>query len=57
MRGDRLQRQLLERHGIEVPVIPWPAPPGRLLRIRPKSTNERADYQLLADRLGEMLNV
>ena len=30
---DPLQGALLDRFGIEVPVIPWPAPPRRLIRI------------------------
>jgi len=30
---DALQDKLLREHAIEVPVIPWPAPPKRLLRV------------------------
>jgi isopenicillin-N epimerase len=53
---DPWQEQLLARHGIEVPVIPWPAPPKRLLRISAQLYNERAHYQLLAGALQERLN-
>lgn len=31
--GDPLQDRLFERHAIEVPIVPWPAPPARLVRI------------------------
>jgi isopenicillin-N epimerase len=55
--ADPLQEQLLERHGIEVPVIPWPAPPKRLLRISAQLYNEPRHYQFLADRLRELLSV
>jgi isopenicillin-N epimerase len=55
--ADPLQEQLLERHGIEVPVIPWPAPPKRLLRISAQLYNEPWHYRLLADRLRELLSV
>jgi isopenicillin-N epimerase len=52
---DPLQDALLERHGVEVPVIPWPAPPRRLLRISAQIYNEPGDYQRLARALGEIL--
>ena len=50
--GDPLQEALRERHGIEVPVVPWPAPPRRLIRISAALYNERADYERLAEVLG-----
>jgi isopenicillin-N epimerase len=53
---DPLQDQLLARHSIEVPVIPWPQFPKRLLRISAQLYNSRGQYQLLADALGELLN-
>src|SRR5690606_18426390 len=31
--ADPLQDELLFRHRIEIPVVPWPAPPKRLIRI------------------------
>ena len=52
---DPLQDALLERWGVEVPVIPWPAPPRRLLRISAQIYNERADYERLAGALVELL--
>ncbi|MGP8238387.1 MAG: aminotransferase class V-fold PLP-dependent enzyme, partial [Limisphaerales bacterium] len=53
---DPLQDQLLARHRIEVPVIPWPAPGQRLLRISAQLYNKIEDYQLLAEALRESLN-
>jgi isopenicillin-N epimerase len=52
---DPLQDQLLARHRIEVPVIPWPRPGQRLLRISAQLYNQRADYQLLAKAMQEAL--
>ncbi len=49
--GDPLQDALFFRHQIEVPVIAWPAPPRRLLRISAQVYNEREDYVRLADSL------
>lgn len=45
---DPLQDALLFRHGIEVPIPPWPAPPRRLLRISAQLYNETGDYEALA---------
>jgi isopenicillin-N epimerase len=52
---DPWQDWLLERHRIEVPVIPWPAPGQRLLRISAQLYNKKADYELLAEALRELL--
>jgi isopenicillin-N epimerase len=52
---DALQDALLETFGIEVPVVPWPAPPRRLLRISAQLYNDIGDYRRLAAALGEML--
>jgi isopenicillin-N epimerase len=49
--GDPLQDRLLFEHGIEVPIIPWPSPPKRLLRISAQLYNEIADYEKLAEAL------
>ncbi len=46
--ADPLQDELLFEHSIEVPVIPWPEPPKRLLRISAQLYNELADYEKLA---------
>ena len=49
---DPLQDRLLLQHGIEVPVIPWPAPPHRLLRISAQLYNSPPQYQRLAEALA-----
>ena len=51
MYGDPLQDRLLENHGIEVPVVPWPAPPKRLLRVSAQLYNQEDEYRLLAEAL------
>jgi isopenicillin-N epimerase len=52
---DELQAALLDRFRIEVPVIAWPAPPRRLLRISAQLYNGRADYERLAGALRDIL--
>lgn len=52
---DPLQDALLERFGIEVPVIPWPLQPKRLVRISAHLYNTPSDYQRLARALVELL--
>lgn len=49
---DPLQDRLLERHGIEVPFIPWPAWPRRLLRISAQLYNSLPQYERLARALA-----
>lgn len=51
---DPLQDALLERFNIEVPVIPWPGPPKRLLRISAQLHNAIEDYERLVRGLAEM---
>ncbi|HVR42038.1 MAG TPA: aminotransferase class V-fold PLP-dependent enzyme [Thermoanaerobaculia bacterium] len=53
--GDPLQDALLERHAIEVPVVPWPAPPARVLRISAQIYNAPKEYERLAAALVELL--
>lgn len=53
--AETLQRALLERHGIEVPVIPWPETPGRLVRVSAQLYNEPWHYEKLVNALRECL--
>jgi isopenicillin-N epimerase len=43
-----LQDVLREKHRIEVPIISWPAPPGRVLRISAQLYNALPQYKRLA---------
>ena len=52
---DPLQDELLGQYGIEVPVIPWPAPPRRLLRFSAQLYNTVEQYCYLAAALGSLL--
>jgi isopenicillin-N epimerase len=45
---DPQQDTLLFEHGIEVPIIPFPGPPRRLLRVSAQLYNAVADYRQLA---------
>lgn len=48
---DPLQDLLLERHHIEVPIVPWPAAPRRVLRVSAQLYNHLPQYRLLAEAL------
>ncbi len=48
---DPLQVTLWDRHRVEVPVMRWPAPSLRLLRISPQAYNDIQQYRYLADLL------
>lgn len=50
-----LQDRLRIEHGIEVPIMPWPAPPKRLPRISAQLYNSLPQYELLAAVLIEAL--
>ncbi len=54
-RPDPLQRRLFDHWGIEVPVMSWPAPPRRLLRVSAQLYNTREQFQRLAEALGKEL--
>jgi isopenicillin-N epimerase len=54
--ADPLQRALYDRHRIEVPIPPWPAPPKRLVRISAHLHNARDDYERLASALRAELH-
>lgn len=45
---DPLQDRLLHQHDIEVPIIPWPAKPQRLLRVAAQLYNSLPQYERLA---------
>jgi isopenicillin-N epimerase len=49
--ADPLQDELLAAWQVEVPVIPWPAPPKRLVRISAQLYNDMSDYRRLAEAL------
>lgn len=53
--GDLLQDRLLDEFKIEVPVVPWPHPPKRLIRISAQLYNEEREYESLADALRKLL--
>jgi len=48
---DPLQDRLLLEHGIEVPIVPWPRPPHRHVRVSAQLYNSHAEYQRLAEAL------
>lgn len=50
-----LQEKLFARYRIEIPVIPWPAPPRRLIRISAQLYNSEAQYRYLAEAVRELL--
>lgn len=54
--ADPLQDRLRLEYGIEVPVIPWPAPPKRLLRISAQLYNSLPQYRRLAEALVKLLD-
>ncbi len=53
--GDPLQDTLLEQFSIEVPVVPWPHTPKRVLRVSAHLYNEEREYLYLADTLKKLL--
>ena len=53
--GDPLQDTLLYEYSIEVPLVPWPHPPKRVLRVSAQLYNELGDYEKLAAALRLLL--
>ena len=47
--GDPLQDRLFEQHRIEVPVVPWPKTPQRVLRVSAFLYNAIEEYERLAE--------
>lgn len=54
--SDPHQDQLRNESGIEVPVIPWPATPKRLLRISAQLYNSMPQYEFLAHALKRVFH-
>jgi isopenicillin-N epimerase len=52
---DPLQEILRRWRRIEVPIIPWPKPPARILRISAQVYNSLPEYELLAEALPSAL--
>ena len=52
---DPLQEKLLWVYSIEVPIIPWPAPPKRILRISAQLYNREPQYTRLSKALMKEL--
>jgi isopenicillin-N epimerase len=50
-----LQEALLVKHRVEVPIISWPAPPKRTLRVSAQLYNSLPQYERLAQALIEEL--
>lgn len=53
--GDALAQALWERFGIEVPVMPFPAPPARLLRVSAQIYNAEEEYRFLGGAVRALL--
>jgi len=53
--AEPLQRTLLARHGIQVPIVPWPGPPHRLVRVSAHLYNDLEQYRRLGDALRSEL--
>jgi isopenicillin-N epimerase len=52
---DPQQIALFERFGVEVPIVPWPRPPKRLIRVSAQIYNDLSDYDRLAVAVREMM--
>ncbi len=48
---DPMQDELMEQWGIEIPIMPWPAPPKRVLRFSSQLYNSMEQYRRLAEAL------
>jgi isopenicillin-N epimerase len=46
--ADALQDRLVEHHHIQVPIVPWPRPPARLIRVSAHIYNRPDQYAFLA---------
>ncbi|HJV57401.1 MAG TPA: aminotransferase class V-fold PLP-dependent enzyme [Methylomirabilota bacterium] len=52
---DPIQGRLFEAWGIEVPIMRWPAPPKRMVRVSAQLYNHRPQYVRLAEALRKEL--
>lgn len=50
-----LQHRLVDAHGIQVPVGPWPRRPARMLRVSAQAYNHLGQYERLASALAQEL--
>ncbi len=53
--GDPLQDTLFDKYSIEVPVVPWPEPPSRVLRVSAQLYNVMEQYERLASAVSAEL--
>lgn len=53
--ADPLQERLYAEHSIQVPVVPWPAPPRRLVRVSWQVYNRPEQVERLATALRRLL--
>jgi isopenicillin-N epimerase len=53
--GDALQDALFAQYAIEVPIVPWPHPPKRVLRVSAQLYNEVGEYERLAEAVAALL--
>lgn len=51
--SDPTQDRLRTRFGVEVPILPWPQPPARLLRISAQLYNALPEYEKLASAIRD----
>jgi isopenicillin-N epimerase len=52
--GDPIQNALWDRHKIEVPVMIWPSPPKRILRVSAQLYNTIDEYESLASAIRQL---
>jgi isopenicillin-N epimerase len=53
--GDPLQEVLQKTWHVEVPIVPWPAPPRRLVRVSAQVYDTKDEYVYLAEKLDHEL--